>query len=107
LATAFVTGTTGCLGINLVGELLATGWRVVAMHRATSRLDDLVALPAERVVGDVTDLDSGVRAMPTGVDAVFTLRRWPLMPAPAYRSRDTSPGRRAWVSLLVHRGTGS
>jgi nucleoside-diphosphate-sugar epimerase len=73
LTTAFVTGATGCLGIHLVGELLATGWRVLAMHRATSRLDDLAALPAERVVGDVTDLDSVVRAMPAGVDAVFNV----------------------------------
>jgi nucleoside-diphosphate-sugar epimerase len=71
LGTAFVTGATGCLGINLVGELLATGWRVVALHRATSRLDELAALPAERAVGDVTDLGSVVRAMPAGVDAVF------------------------------------
>jgi dihydroflavonol-4-reductase len=73
LATAFVTGATGCLGTNLVGELLRDGWRVVAMHRPTSRLDDLAALPVERVVGDVTDLDSVVRAMPPGVDVVFNL----------------------------------
>jgi nucleoside-diphosphate-sugar epimerase len=68
-----VTGATGCLGIHLVSELLAAGWRVVAMHRATSRLDELASLPAERVVGDVTDLGSIVRAMPPGVDAVFNV----------------------------------
>jgi nucleoside-diphosphate-sugar epimerase len=68
-----VTGATGCLGINLVGELLGAGWHVVAMHRATSGLDDLAALPVERVVGDVTDLDSVLRAMPACVDAVFNV----------------------------------
>jgi uncharacterized protein YbjT (DUF2867 family) len=41
LTTAFVTGATGCLGTNLVGQLVAEGWHVVAMHRGTSRLDDL------------------------------------------------------------------
>jgi nucleoside-diphosphate-sugar epimerase len=73
LGSAFVTGATGCLGINLVGELLAAGWNVVAMHRATSRLDDLAALPVDLVIGDVTDLGSLVKAMPAGVDAVFNL----------------------------------
>jgi dihydroflavonol-4-reductase len=73
LGTAFVTGATGCLGINLVGELLSAGWHVVAMHRATSRLDDLAALPVDRVVGDVTDLGALVRAMPAGVDVVFNV----------------------------------
>jgi nucleoside-diphosphate-sugar epimerase len=43
------------------------------MHRGTSRLDDLAALPVDRVVGDVTDLGSLVRAMPDGVDAVFNV----------------------------------
>lgn len=73
MATAFVTGATGCLGTHLVGELVRDAWHVVAMHRGASRLDDLAALPVERVVGDVTDLDSLVRAMPSGVDVVFNL----------------------------------
>jgi dihydroflavonol-4-reductase len=73
VGTAFVTGATGCLGINLVGELLAAGWHVVAMHRATSKLDELAALPADRVVGDVTDLGALLRAMPSGVDIVFNV----------------------------------
>lgn len=73
MGIAFVTGATGCLGTNLVGELLSASWHVVAMHRGTSRLDDLAALPVDRVVGDVTDLGSLVRAMPAGVDAVFNV----------------------------------
>lgn len=69
--TAFVTGATGFLGLNLVEELLAQGWRVTALHRASSDLKYLRRLPAVRAVGDVTDAPSVRRAMPLGVDAVF------------------------------------
>jgi nucleoside-diphosphate-sugar epimerase len=69
--TAFVTGATGCVGLNLVEELLAQGWRVIALHRRDSDLKYLRRLPAERAVGDVTDAPSVRRAMPQGVDAVF------------------------------------
>lgn len=69
--TAFVTGATGFVGLNLVEELLAQGWRVVALHRRDSDLGYLRRLPAARVVGDVTDAPSVRRAMPQEVDAVF------------------------------------
>lgn len=69
--TAFVTGATGFVGLNLVGELLAQGWRVLALHRGGSELKYLSRMAAERVVGDVTDLDAVRRALPPGVDAVF------------------------------------
>jgi nucleoside-diphosphate-sugar epimerase len=69
--TAFVTGATGCVGLNLVEALLAQGWRVIALHRRDSDLKYLRRLPAERAVGDVTDALSVRRAMPQGVDAVF------------------------------------
>lgn len=69
--TAFVTGATGFLGLNLVEVLLAQGWRVIALHRAGSDLAYLRRLPAERVVGDVTDAASVRRALPREVDAVF------------------------------------
>jgi len=69
--TAFVTGATGFLGLNLVEELLAQGWHVIALHRASSDLEYLRRLPAARAVGDVTQAASVRRAMPQGVDAVF------------------------------------
>lgn len=69
--TAFVTGATGFVGLNLVAELLAQGWRVVALHRRESELRYLRRLPAARAVGDVTDAASVRRAMPRDVDAVF------------------------------------
>lgn len=69
--TAFVTGATGFLGLNLVEVLLAQDWRVIAMHRLESDLTYLRRLPAERVAGDVTDAASVRRALPREVDAVF------------------------------------
>ncbi|MDA8107578.1 MAG: SDR family oxidoreductase [Betaproteobacteria bacterium] len=69
--TAFVTGATGFVGLNLVEALAREGWRVLALHRPESDLKHLARLPAERVLGDVTDRALLERALPTGVDAVF------------------------------------
>lgn len=68
---AFVTGATGFVGLNLVAELLAQDWRVIALHRAGSDLKYLRRLPADRALGDVTDPASLARTLPEGVDAVF------------------------------------
>jgi nucleoside-diphosphate-sugar epimerase len=69
--TAFVTGATGFVGLNLVEALLAEGWRVIALHRAGSDLTYLQRMNAERATGDVTDRESVLRALPEGVDAVY------------------------------------
>jgi dihydroflavonol-4-reductase len=69
--TAFVTGATGFVGLNLVEALLADGWRVIALHRADSDLKYLQRMNAERATGDVTDRESVLRTLPEGVDAVY------------------------------------
>ena len=69
--TAFVTGATGCVGLNLIEELLAQGWQVTALHRAGSDLSRLSRFPVERVVGDIRDADSLDHAIPAHVDCVF------------------------------------
>lgn len=69
--TAFVTGASGFVGSNLCEELLAQGWRVIAMHRASVDPGHLANLAVERVMGDVTDSRSVRAAMPERVDAVF------------------------------------
>lgn len=69
--TAFVTGATGFVGLNLVEALLAQGWQVLALHRAGSELKHLQRMNAQRVLGDVTDAESVRRALPEAVDAVF------------------------------------
>ena len=69
--TAFVTGASGFIGVNLVRQLGEAGWSVIAMHRETSDLTYLRQLPATRVVGDIGDRAFLESAIPEGVDAVF------------------------------------
>ncbi|WP_028079022.1 NAD-dependent epimerase/dehydratase family protein [Solimonas soli] len=70
--TAFVTGATGFVGLNLVAELHAQGWDIVALHRATSDVAPLARYPRlRRVFGDVTDLRTLRGVIPREVDCVF------------------------------------
>jgi dihydroflavonol-4-reductase len=69
--TAFVTGGTGFVGLNLVEQLTQSGWDVVALHRARSRLTHLQNYPVRLVEGEIEDKASLERAMPEDVDAVF------------------------------------
>ncbi len=69
---AFVTGAAGFLGLNLVAALRERGWRVTAMHRASSDLRYLSRFDGiERVIADLADRESLRRTVPEGVDAVF------------------------------------
>jgi nucleoside-diphosphate-sugar epimerase len=69
--TAFVTGGTGFLGLNLVRVLTELGWTVFALHRATSDLTRLKRFPVQLVEGSVEDAGSLERAIPEGIDVVF------------------------------------
>ena len=69
--TAFVTGASGFIGVNLVKQLGEAGWSVIAMHRETSDLTYLRQFPADRVVGDIGDRAFLEGAIPDGVDALF------------------------------------
>ena len=69
--TAFVTGATGFLGLNLVEQLVSADWDVVALHRPTSDLTVLGRFPVRRAQGDLLDPRSLERAVPSEVDAVF------------------------------------
>jgi nucleoside-diphosphate-sugar epimerase len=72
--TAFVTGGAGFLGLNLVEQLVAAGWEVLAFDRASSPgATQVQELGAHLEHGDVTDAASCARAMPEEVDAVFHL----------------------------------
>jgi dihydroflavonol-4-reductase len=68
---AFVTGSTGFIGLNLIEQLTAAGWRVVAMHRQSSDLSCLQRFDVQRMAGDIAETGAVERAMPEGVDAVF------------------------------------
>ncbi len=69
--TAFVTGGTGFIGLNLVEHLASSGWDVTVLHRPTSQLAQLQKYAVRLTEGSVEDKASLERAMPEGVDAVF------------------------------------
>src|SRR5206468_1263702 len=69
--TAFVSGGTGFLGLNLVEQLVAGGWSVVALRRPQSDLTYLERFPVRLVAGTLQDAASLERSMPERVDAVF------------------------------------
>ena len=71
MTTAFVTGATGFVGVNLVDRLVRDGWEVTALHRASSDLTYLQRFAPGLAVGDVVEADSVLAAMPKDVDAVF------------------------------------
>jgi dihydroflavonol-4-reductase len=73
MRTAFVTGATGFVGLNLVQELRARGWDVTACHRASSNLDYVRRFGPRLVVADILDPGALLAAMPARPDAVFHL----------------------------------
>lgn len=91
--TAFVTGATGFLGLNLVDQLCAAGWHVTAMHRHTSSLSWLSRFPVELVVGDLLSPDTLFEAIPEGCDVVFH--------AAADNSLWTARHRRQWRTNVL------
>ena len=68
---ALVTGSTGFLGINLISVLLEHGWDVIALHRPSSSLGFLRCFDVQRVEADILDEISLLRAVPSGLDAIF------------------------------------
>lgn len=69
--TAFVTGATGFIGINLIDALVAAGWEVTALHRPTSDLKQLAKRPVARAVGNIVEPATLSGLVPEGADAVF------------------------------------
>jgi len=69
--TAFVTGGTGFIGLNLIEELCAQGYSVTALHRPGSTLRFLSRFDVRHTVGSIVDHVSVDAAMQEGVDVVF------------------------------------
>jgi dihydroflavonol-4-reductase len=73
MPSAFVTGGTGFVGLNLIQQLRAQHWEVTACHRQSSNLELIRRFGPRLVVADVTDRQSLRSAMPERPDAVFHL----------------------------------
>lgn len=69
--TAFLTGGTGFIGLNLAEQLTRSGWEVVALHRPGSNTGPLRRFPVRLAEGAIESPADLARAMPEGVDAVF------------------------------------
>ncbi len=70
--TAFITGATGFVGLNIIRLLEEEGdWDIYAMHRSSSNLTYLNRFNVHKVQGDISDYWSVLNAMPEGVDAIF------------------------------------
>src|SRR5262245_55388507 len=71
--TAFITGATGCLGVNLVEQLVRDGWRVFSIQRNVRKTRFLDRFDIDNSIGDVCDRTRVEAAMPERCDAVFHL----------------------------------
>jgi dihydroflavonol-4-reductase len=69
--TAFVTGGTGFVGLNLVRQLMAEGWDVTALHRPASDLTYLNRFRPRLAVGAITEEASLIASIPDHTDTVF------------------------------------
>ncbi|NOU16273.1 MAG: SDR family NAD(P)-dependent oxidoreductase [Bacteroidales bacterium] len=67
-----ITGATGNIGKNLAKELLSKGQKVKVVGRNAEKLQELVSLGAEALVGNVTNRNFVIKAF-AGADAVFCL----------------------------------
>lgn len=71
MKTAFVTGGTGFVGLNLVEHLAQSGWYVTALHRPNSNVTQLEKYSVRLVEGQIEDKTALWHAFPEDVDAVF------------------------------------
>jgi len=111
LKPTLVTGASGFIGWHVARLLSERGHKVRALVRPTSKLTDL---DAERVVGDLRDVDSLERAV-AGCGLVFHVaadyRLWAADPGELYRSNVDgtrnllSAARRAGVERVVYTST--
>ncbi|MEL7530822.1 MAG: NAD-dependent epimerase/dehydratase family protein [Bacteroidota bacterium] len=69
--TAFVTGGTGFLGMNLLHTLCEQGWELSVLHRPSSELKYIKHLPIKLVEGSLTDKASLEAGIPQGTEVVF------------------------------------
>jgi dihydroflavonol-4-reductase len=103
---AFVTGGTGFVGLNMVKELMIRGWDVTALHRASSELKFLKRFRPKLAVGELSDPNSLMAAIPAGTDTVFHVagntNMW--RGGNAQQTRDNVEGTRHVVEAALAKG---
>jgi dihydroflavonol-4-reductase len=86
---AFITGATGFVGSHVARALAAQGAELRLLVRPSSRMDNIVELPAETAVGDLCEPASLKKAM-AGCEFVFHVaadyRLWVRDPQQMYRA---------------------
>ncbi|MEQ1752648.1 MAG: NAD-dependent epimerase/dehydratase family protein [Micropepsaceae bacterium] len=104
--TAFVTGGTGFVGLNLVQRLMHEGWDVTALHRASSDLTFLKRFKPKLAVGEITDQASLEATIPQGTDTLFHVagntNMW--RRRNTEQTRDNVDGTRNVVEAAIRRG---
>ncbi len=73
MKTAFITGGTGFIGLNLIRQLQAKNWEITALHLPGEDTKYLDRFDVDRVEGNILDPLSLQRAIPYAPDAVFHL----------------------------------
>ena len=71
MKTAYITGATGCLGRNLVVELLKENWEVVVLHRKSSDISRLKGCQVRFQEIDLCNLESVRDSLPENIEAIF------------------------------------
>ena len=71
MKTGYVTGATGCVGRNLVDELIKENWDVVILHRKSSDISRLKGLKVRFQEVDLYDLQSVRKSIPSNINAIF------------------------------------
>ncbi|MFC1811902.1 SDR family oxidoreductase [Thermodesulfobacteriota bacterium] len=105
MPAAFVTGGTGFLGLNLIEQLLAESWEIVALHRPTSNLKHLREKDIQLVEGSITEPESLITMIPEKVDAVFHVAGNTNMWSPLnhIQTRDNVEGTQNMVAAALQR----
>lgn len=104
--SAFVTGSTGFVGLNLVERLCADGWDVTALHRVSSDLTYLKRFSPRLAVGEIVDRESLRDTIPAACDTVFHVAGNTSMwrPKNVEQARDNVDGTRNVVEACIARG---
>lgn len=71
----FITGATGFIGGRITAMLIEQGHEVIALARNPTKAQDLLAMGATVVKGDIVDKDS-MREPMAGVDGIYHIAAW-------------------------------